>query len=163
MADEEKPQEVQSIDLKKDVQLNVERIMRLIPHRYPMLLVDRLINIKEDSATGIKNVTINEPFFQGHFPAQPVMPGVLLIETMAQTAGVLVMHNLGEEADGKVVYFMGVDEARFRKPVVPGDSLRVHVVKDRNRGRVWKFSAHIMVEEALVAEAKFSAMIVDIN
>lgn len=151
-----------SLDLKKDLQLNVERIMRLIPHRYPMLLVDRLINIKEDSATGIKNVTINEPFFQGHFPAQPVMPGVLLIETMAQTAGVLVMHNLGEEADGKVVYFMGVDEARFRKPVVPGDSLRVHVVKDRNRGRVWKFSARVMVEETLVAEATFSAMIVDI-
>lgn len=153
----------QSIDLQKDTQLNVERIMRLIPHRYPMLLVDRLIDIKQDSATGIKNVTINEPFFQGHFPAQPVMPGVLLIESMAQTAGVLVMHTLGEEADGKVVYFMGIDEARFRKPVTPGDTLRIYVVKERNRGRVWKFSAQIKVDDVLVAEGTFSAMIVDIQ
>ena len=152
-----------SIDLKNNSTLSVERIMKLIPHRYPMLLIDRLVDIKEGEATGIKNVTINEPFFQGHFPARPVMPGVLLIEAMAQTAGVLVMHHLGEEADGKVVYFMSVEEARFRRPVVPGDSLRIHVTKERNRARVWKFSAKVMVEQKLVAEGKFSAMILDIK
>lgn len=152
-----------SIDLKNNATLSVERIMKLIPHRYPMLLIDRLVDIKPGEATGIKNVTINEPFFQGHFPARPVMPGVLLIEAMAQTAGVLVMHQLGEEADGKVVYFMSVEEARFRRPVVPGDSLRIHVTKERNRARVWKFSAKVMVEQKLVAEGTFSAMIVDIK
>ena len=116
---------------------DIKRILQLIPHRYPMLMVDRVTEMKLDSsAVGIKNVSINEPFFQGHFPSEPVMPGVLIIEAMAQTAAVLVMSSLGQEADGKLVYFMSVDNARFRRPVFPGDCLHVHVTKQRNRGNV---------------------------
>ena len=113
------------------VSIDIERIMRLIPHRYPFLMIDRVIDVKPNtSATGIKNVSINEPHFQGHFPQKPVMPGVLIIEAMAQTAGVLVVHSLGAEAEGKLVYFMTIDNARFRRPVVPGDQLHIHVVHD---------------------------------
>jgi len=139
---------------------DILRIMEMIPHRYPMLMVDRVVDIVRDqSATGIKNVTINEPQFRGHFPNHPVMPGVMIVESMAQTAAVLVVHTLGPEAEGKLVYFMSIDGARFRQPVVPGDSMRVHVAKVRNRGPVWKFKAAAKVEGKVVAEAEFAAMI----
>jgi 3-hydroxyacyl-[acyl-carrier-protein] dehydratase len=143
-------------------EIGIERIMRMIPHRYPFLLIDKVVDVHPDKdAAGVKNVTINEPFFAGHFPQRPVMPGVLIIESMAQTAAVLVVQTLGEKAEGKLVYFMSVDNARFRKPVVPGDRLRVHVTKQRNRGSVWKFTGEAFVENKLVAEATFAAMILD--
>jgi len=142
--------------------LDVLGIMKLIPHRYPFLMIDRVIDIEPDhSAIGIKNVSINENFFQGHFPRQPVMPGVLIIEAMAQTAAVLVVRTLGPEADGKLVYFMTVDQGRFRRPVVPGDQLHIHVSKIRNRRNVWKFQGQAKVDGGLVAQAVFSAMILD--
>ena len=142
--------------------IDVNRIMEMIPHRYPLLLIDRVENIQHDlSAVGIKNVTFNEPHFAGHFPSRPIMPGVLIIEAMAQTSAVLVVSTLGKEAEGKLVYFMSIDEAKFRKPVVPGDRLELHVVKDRSRGNVWKFKGEAKVDGQKVAEATFSAMIVD--
>jgi 3-hydroxyacyl-[acyl-carrier-protein] dehydratase len=142
--------------------VDIAGVMQMIPHRYPFLLVDRVIEISADrSAIGIKNVTINEAFFQGHFPSNPVMPGVLIIEAMAQTAAVLVVHSLGPSAAGKLVYFMSIENARFRKPVTPGDQLRIHVNKDRSRGNVWKFSAEAKVEGRLVAEATYAAMLMD--
>ena len=148
------PPSVSTIDLL--------RIMEMIPHRYPFLMIDRVIDVVRDvSAVGIKNVTVNEPHFQGHFPSRPIMPGVLIVEAMAQTAGVLVVHTLGPESEGKLVYFMTIDDARFRKPVTPGDTLHIHVLKQRSRGNVWKFKGEARVEGALVAEATFSAMIVD--
>ena len=141
---------------------DIKRILQLIPHRYPMLMVDRVTDLQLDrSATGIKNVSINEPFFQGHFPAEPVMPGVLIIEAMAQTAAVLVMSSLGQEADGKLVYFMSIDGVRFRRPVFPGDRLELHVEKVQSRASVWKFSGKAMVEGKVAAEATFAAMIRD--
>ena len=141
--------------------LDVNRIRELIPHRYPFLMIDKLVDVIPDvRATGIKNVTINEPYFQGHFPNRPIMPGVLIIEAMAQTAGVLVMETIGAEAEGSLVYFLSVDSARFRKPVTPGDRLHVRVEKIRNRGDVWKFKGEAKVEGTLMAEAVFSAMIV---
>jgi 3-hydroxyacyl-[acyl-carrier-protein] dehydratase len=143
-------------------ELDIERIKAMIPHRFPMLMIDKVIDvIANTSATGVKNVTVNEPFFQGHFPARPVMPGVLIIEAMAQTAAVLVVHSLGPSAEGKLVYFMSVDDARFRKPVVPGDTILIHVAKERHRGNVWKFNARAMVKDTLVAEATYAAMILD--
>ncbi|MGD9650643.1 MAG: 3-hydroxyacyl-ACP dehydratase FabZ [Dongiaceae bacterium] len=142
--------------------LDVNRIKEMIPHRYPMLMIDRVLDlVPGESAIGIKNVTANEPFFQGHFPQRPVMPGVLIIEAMAQTAAVLVVHTLGKQAEGKLVYFMTVDEARFRKPVAPGDQLKVHVQKERSRGNVWRFKGEAKVGVVLVAEAIYSAMILD--
>ncbi|MBR9970627.1 3-hydroxyacyl-ACP dehydratase FabZ [Magnetospirillum sulfuroxidans] len=142
--------------------IDINRIMEMIPHRYPFLMVDKVIGIIPNvSAIGIKNVTINEPFFQGHFPQRPVMPGVLIIESMAQTAAVLVVETLGPSAEGKLVYFMSVDSARFRKPVGPGDQLSVHVFKERSRGNVWKFRAEAKVGETLMAEATYAAMILD--
>ena len=141
---------------------DIMSVMRMIPHRYPFLMIDRVVDIQLDrSAVGIKNVSINEPHFQGHFPRQPVMPGVLIIESMAQTAAVLVVETLEGAAAGKLVYFMTVEGARVRKPVVPGDQLRVHVTKVKNRGPVWKFSGEAKVEGTLVAEATFTAMIMD--
>lgn len=141
---------------------DVLRIMEMIPHRYPFLLVDRVVDIRRDeSCVGIKNVSINEAHFLGHFPRQPVMPGVLIVEAMAQTAAVLVVETLGPASAGKLVYFMSVDNARFRKPVVPGDQLRIHVAKERNRGAVWKFTGEAKVDGTLVAEATFAAMIRD--
>jgi len=141
---------------------DIADIMGLIPHRYPFLLVDKLIDMDEDqSAIGIKNVTVNEPYFQGHFPGNPVMPGVLLIEGMAQTAAVLCLRFLNEFKSPPLIYFMGIDKARFRRPVVPGDTLHYHVEKKRNRGRVWRFRAHAAVDGESVAEAEFSAVIVD--
>ncbi|MDP7650209.1 MAG: 3-hydroxyacyl-ACP dehydratase FabZ [Rhodospirillales bacterium] len=142
--------------------IEIGRIMEMIPHRYPFLMIDRIIETVPDSnATAVKNVTIDEPFFQGHFPNHPVMPGVLIIESMAQTAAVLVVHTLGEKSEGKLVYFTSIETARFRKPVTPGDSLRIHVQKERNRGGLWKFSGKAMVDGNIVAEATFSAMILD--
>ncbi len=142
--------------------IDILRIMEMIPHRYPFLMIDRVEDIIPDvSAVGIKNVTINEPFFQGHFPRRPVMPGVLIIESMAQTAAVLVVQTLGQESEGKLVYFMTVDNARFRKPVMPGDTLHVHVYKERNRRNVWKFRGEAKVNGTLVAEAVYAAMILD--
>lgn len=141
---------------------DIMRVMHMIPHRYPFLMVDRVVDIRKDiGAVGIKNVSINEPYFTGHFPRQPVMPGVLIIESMAQTAAVLVVETLEGEAAGKLVYFMTVDEARFRRPVFPGDCVRVHVDKLRNRGNVWKFKGEAKVDGVLVAQATFSAMIRD--
>ncbi len=141
--------------------LDVIRIKELIPHRYPFLMIDKLVDVVPDvRATGIKNVTINEPYFQGHFPNRPIMPGVLIVEAMAQTAGVLVMETIGAEAEGSLVYFLSVDSARFRKPVTPGDMLHVRVEKIRHRGDVWKFKGEAKVEGTLMAEAVFSAMIV---
>jgi 3-hydroxyacyl-[acyl-carrier-protein] dehydratase len=142
------------------VELDIQRIMEMIPHRYPFLMIDRLVDVvANERATGIKNVSINEPHFQGHFPSRPVMPGVLIIEAMAQTAAVLVVHTLGPEAEGKLVYFMSVDYARFRRPVVPGDCLHVRVTKQRHRGNVWKFEGRAEVQGQLMAEAVFAAMI----
>ena len=142
--------------------LDIARIMEAIPHRFPFLLVDRVVDlIPGTSATGIKNVSINEHVFQGHFPGHPIFPGVMIIESMAQTAGVLVVETLGESARGKLVYFMSVEGAKFRKPVVPGDQMRVHVTRERQRGNVWKFSAQAKVDGVVVAEATFAAMILD--
>ncbi len=141
---------------------NILRIMEMIPHRYPFLLIDRVDQIVVgETAVGIKAVSINESYFQGHFPREPVMPGVLIIEAMAQTAAVLVVSTLGEEAEGKLVYFMTVDHARFRRPVVPGDLMSIHVTKLQNRRNVWKFRAEARVNDAIAAEATYAAMILD--
>lgn len=138
--------------------LDILQIMRLLPHRYPFLLIDKVIDIDGDnSAVGIKNVTINEPHFPGHFPAQPVMPGVLIVEAMAQTAGAICLHNQAHGAPS-LVYFMTIDGAKFRKPVVPGDCLELHVKKLKKRGNIWRFACEAKVAGVLVAEAEISAM-----
>jgi 3-hydroxyacyl-[acyl-carrier-protein] dehydratase len=142
--------------------LDITQLMKMLPHRYPMLMIDRLEEIVGDhSAVGIKNVTVNEPCFQGHFPSRPIMPGVLIIESMAQTAAALVVYSMGGSAEGHLVYFMSIDNARFRKLVMPGDTLRVHVQRLRKRGNVWKFKGEARVGGALCAEAVYTAMIVD--
>ncbi|KAB2835700.1 MAG: 3-hydroxyacyl-ACP dehydratase FabZ [Caedimonadaceae bacterium] len=144
--------------------INIDEIQRLIPHRYPMLMIDRIEDINEDLfAVGIKNVTINESFFQGHFPNNPVMPGVLIVEAMAQTAGVLVSHFLNSANKSKIVYFMAIENARFRKPVLPGHTLQLHVKKIQNRRQVWKYSGQAFVDGQLHAEAEFTAMIAETN
>ena len=141
---------------------DIARILKLLPHRYPFLMIDRIIDIDADnSATGVKNVTINEPFFQGHFPNFPIMPGVLLVEGMAQTAGAICVAALGETYQPQIVYFMGIDKAKFRRPVVPGDTVHYHVRKIRNRGPVWRFHCEAKVNGTLVAEGEISAMIAD--
>ena len=141
---------------------DIERVMELIPHRYPFLMIDRVEEILPGvSCIGIKNVTIGEPHFQGHFPVRPVMPGVLIIEAMAQTAAALVVETLGKTAMGKLVYFMAIESARFRQPVVPGDVLRLYVSKQRSRGPVWKFCGVAKVGETVVAEATYTAMIME--
>ena len=151
-----------SIAELNDIEIDVNRIKELIPHRYPFLLIDGIKTlVPNESAVGIKNVSVNEPFFEGHFPDRPVMPGVLIVESMAQTAGCLVVATLGKKSEGKLVYFMTIENARFRKPVIPGDQLIIKVEKLRSRGNVYKFSGKAYVHEALVAEANFSAMIVD--
>ena len=147
---------------EQTLQIDIQRIMELIPHRHPFLMIDRVIDVvANERATGIKNVSINEHYFQGHFPSRPVMPGVLIIEAMAQTAAVLVVHTLGPQAEGKLVYFMSVDNARFRRPVFPGDVLHVHVMKQRHRANVWKFEGRAEVRGQLMAEAVFAAMIMN--
>ncbi len=142
--------------------IDINRIIELIPHRYPFLLVDRVEDVVAgESAVGIKNVTINEPFFQGHFPGRPVMPGVLIVEAMAQTAAVLVVNTLGEKTEGKLAYFMTIENARFRHPVEPGDQLRLVCTKLKQSASVWKFSGEARVGDKVVAEATYSAMIMD--
>jgi 3-hydroxyacyl-[acyl-carrier-protein] dehydratase len=142
--------------------IDIHRIMHDIPHRYPFLMLDRVVDVVLNaSAVGVKNVSVNESFFAGHFPNHPVMPGVLIIEAMAQTAAVLVVETLGADAAGKLVYFMSIEGAKFRRPVVPGDQLRIHIVKERSRGNVWKFHAIARVDGVTVAEATYAAMIMD--
>ena len=144
------------------MEIDINRIKEMIQHRYPFLLIDGIQTLTpNESAIGIKNVSVNEPFFEGHFPDRPVMPGVLIIESMAQTAGCLVVVSLGKESEGKLVYFMTIENARFRKPVGPGDRMVINVQKLRSRGSVFKFSGKAFVGEVLAAEATFSAMIVD--
>jgi 3-hydroxyacyl-[acyl-carrier-protein] dehydratase len=144
------------------VEIDRDRIMEMIPHRPPFLMIDKVVDaMANERGTGIKDVSADEYYFKGHFPARPVMPGVLIIEAMAQTAAVLVVHTLGRKAEGKLVYFMSIDEARFRRPVVPGDRLLVHVAKQRNRRNVWRFEGRAEVRGQLAAEAVFAAMILD--
>jgi len=141
---------------------DIARIMKLLPHRYPFLLIDKMIDMDgEDSGTAIKNVTINEQFFQGHFPGKPVMPGVLLVEAMAQTAGALVLNHLGDAHAGKLVFFMSIDKARFRKPVLPGDVVHFHVKLSTKRAPVWKYWAEAHVDGKKVAEAEIGAMLMN--
>ncbi len=147
---------------KQDAKVDIISVMEMIPHRYPILLVDRILEfVPGERAVGLKNVTFNEPHFQGHFPGWPVMPGVLIVEAMAQTSACLVVKTLGDEAKGKVVYFMSIEEAKFRKPVTPGDVMHIHVEKIQNRRNVWKFNGKATVDGQVCAEAVFSAMIMD--
>ena len=143
-----------------DSVVDVEGIKRLLPHRAPFLFVERLSDIVPyESAIGHKAVSYNEPYFQGHFPNHAVMPGVLIVEALAQTAGALVVHSLGLSSESMLVYFMTIEKARFRKPVRPGDMLRMHVKALRRRGQVWRFSGEAYVGDTLCAEAEYSAMI----
>ncbi len=143
-------------------EVDIERVMEMIPHRYPFLMIDRVTDIiAGKSAIGIKSVSANEPHFQGHFPRRKVMPGVLIIEAMAQTAAVLVVETLGPEAEGKLVYFLSVDNAMFRKPVVPVDTLHIHLVTRQQRGAVWKFDCEARVDGVLMSGATIAAMILD--
>jgi 3-hydroxyacyl-[acyl-carrier-protein] dehydratase len=140
--------------------MDIREIQKFLPHRYPFLLVDKIIELEPKiKAVGIKNVTINEEFFQGHFPGQPIMPGVLIIEALAQVAGVLAFHS--GATPSKSVYFMSIEKAKFRRPVVPGDQLKLEVSILQYRGNVWKFSGSAVVEEKIVAEAEFTAMVTD--
>jgi beta-hydroxyacyl-ACP dehydratase FabZ len=142
------------------VMIDVREIMQIMPHRYPFLLVDRIESLKEgEEIVGIKNVTINEPFFAGHFPGNPIMPGVLIIEAMAQVGGILAFHSSPKEWAGSLVYFMGIDKVRFRKPVVPGDQLRLKLTTIRQKQRVFKMRGEAYVEDTLVAEAELMAAI----
>ena len=142
--------------------LDINRIMKLLPHRYPFLLIDKMYDVNgEDSGSAIKNVTMNEPYFQGHFPSSPVMPGVLLVEAMAQTAGAMVLENQGDQDAGKLVFFMSIDKARFRRPVVPGDQVHFHAKLMQKRPPVWKYSVEAHVDGKKVAEAEIGAMMMD--
>ena len=145
-----------------DTIIDIEKIVEMIPHRYPFLMIDRVTDlVPEESAVGHKNVTINEPHFQGHFPSKPIMPGVLIVEAMAQTSAVLVVHTLGGDTEGKLVYFMSVENAKFRRPVQPGDVLKIYVNTKQHRKAVWKFDGVAKVDGQVVAEATFTAMIMD--
>ena len=146
----------------KTPQIDINRIMEMIPHRYPILLVDRILEVEPgERAVALKNVSMNEPHFQGHFPNFPVMPGVLIVEAMAQTSAIVCVESLGKAAEGKVVFFMTIDNARFRKPVTPGDSMIIEVEKIRARANVWKFKGVATVDGQVCAEATFGAMITD--
>ncbi len=135
-------------------------IQRILPHRYPFLLVDKVVDIDgEKSATGIKNVTYNEPHFQGHFPGTPIMPGVTIIEAMAQTAAVLVGIHMGLVDKDFLIYFINIDSAKFRRMVVPGDVLKLHVTTKRSGGKIWKFESRAEVDGELAAQANFTAML----
>jgi 3-hydroxyacyl-[acyl-carrier-protein] dehydratase len=140
--------------------VDIVRLLELLPHRYPFLMVDRIIDIKGDeSAVGIKNVTFNEPQFTGHFPNQPVMPGVLLVEAMAQTAGAICVLSAGSKPP-RLVYFMTIDDCKFRKPVTPGDQVRLQLTKLKSRRNMWWYKGEAVVDGTLVAEAVLSAMLV---
>ena len=140
--------------------IDVREIMEIIPHRYPFLLVDRIESMEEGKEiVGIKNVSINEPFFVGHFPGNPIMPGVLIVEAMAQVGGILAFHSSPKEWAGSLVYFMGIDKVRFRKPVVPGDQLRLKLTTIRQKKRIFKMRGEAYVEDTLVAEAELMAAI----
>jgi 3-hydroxyacyl-[acyl-carrier-protein] dehydratase len=140
--------------------MDIKEIRQLLPHRYPFLLVDRIIEIIPGvKAIGIKNLTINEEFFQGHFPGNPIMPGVLIVEALAQVAGLLSFRS-GASA-GQLVYFLSIEKAKFRKPVVPGDQLKLEVAIVQQRSNVWKFSGNALVEDKIAAEADFTAMVID--
>lgn len=142
--------------------IEVQDIAAMIPHRYPFLLVDRILEcVPGESAIGLKNVTMNEPHFMGHFPDHPIMPGVLIVEAMAQTAAIVCVKSFEDQTQQKLVYFMTIESARFRKPVVPGDSVHIHVEKIQNRSSVWKFRGEARVNGKVHAEAVFSAMIAD--
>ena len=142
--------------------INIDQIKKMIPHRAPILLIDRVEDVVLDSeATGIKAVSGNEPYFAGHFPDFPVMPGVLIVEALAQTAAVLVAATMPDLAQGKLVFFTTIEKARFRQPVRPGDVIKLHAVKNTNKGPLWKFTGKAAVDGKLVAEADFGAMIVD--
>jgi 3-hydroxyacyl-[acyl-carrier-protein] dehydratase len=142
--------------------VDVPGIKQLLPHRYPFLMIDRIVDItKEGGATGIKNVTNNEPYFEGHFPAMPVMPGVLIVEAMAQTAAAYTVITDDLDTEGKVVLFMGIDRAKFRRPVVPGDQLKLHVSIQTRRPPVWKYEGRATVDGQTVAEAEFKAMLTE--
>lgn len=148
----------------KGINIDLSEIQNLIPHRYPFLLIDKVTDVHlGESAVGVKNVSLNEWFFQGHFPEHPIMPGVLIIEALAQTAATLVMKTLtvqnGGEKPGNLVYFMSIDEAKFRRPVVPGDVLHLKVVKEKARGHIWKFKGEAWVANELADQATFTAMI----
>lgn len=140
--------------------MDIKEIQKLLPHRYPFLLVDRITHIDPGvKAIGIKNVTMNEEFFIGHFPDNPIMPGVLIIEAMAQVAGILAFQSGAQK--GNSVYFLSIEKAKFRKPVIPGDQLRMEITILQHRGNVWKFSGLTYVEEKIAAEAEFTAMVID--
>ena len=142
--------------------IDIMKLMKLLPHRYPFLLVDKIINVRGDeSGVGIKNVTFNEPQFAGHFPEQPIMPGVLMIEGMAQTAGAMCVAARAGSTRLKAVYFMTIDKVKFRKPVVPGDTVEYHMVRTRRRNNMWWFRGEAIVDGQKVAEAEVSAMLVD--
>ena len=141
--------------------INTKKLMDMLPHRYPMLLVDFLEKVDVNkSAIGVKNVSIGEPFFEGHFPGNPIMPGVLIVEAMAQTAGALVVESLSLHGSGSLVYFMSIEKAKFRKLVLPGDILKLHVEVVKARTKVWKFEGQARVKDELVAESEFTAMMV---
>jgi len=143
--------------------LEIQRILELLPHRYPFLLIDKIIEMRGDeSCIGIKNVSINEPQFQGHFPSRPVFPGVLILEGMAQAGGVIVIANRPSDAPPALVYFLTVDEAKFRRPVGPGDVIRYHMTKLTQRRSMWWYRGEARVDGELVAEAKLGAMIQDL-
>ncbi len=147
-------------DNKKNASIEIQEIINLLPHRYPFLLVDRILEVEaQKRIVGIKNVTFNEPFFQGHFPGRPIMPGVLIVEAMAQTGGVLAFLSLPEEERGREVFFGGIDKVRFRRPVVPGDQMRMEVEVIRQRKLVWGLSGKTFVGEHLVCEAELLAML----
>ena len=140
------------------MELRVEQILSILPHRYPFLLVDRIIEMEDERIVGIKNVTVNEPFFQGHFPGAPIMPGVLILEAMAQVGGCL-MYNLQEEIKGKLIYFLGIDNARFRRMVTPGDQLVMEVKVLKRRKNTAKLEAFARVDGNVVTEAQFLSMV----
>ena len=152
-------QQAPTFYITKDPVYDVNQIMKILPHRYPFLRIDKIIELNEETVVGVKNVTFNEPIFQGHFPGNPIFPGVLIIEGMAQTAGAICTRATGKGVP-QLVYFMTIDNAKFRKPVVPGDRLEYHVTQTKKRGNIWKFDCVAKVDDAKVAEASVSAMLV---
>ena len=141
-----------------------QEVMKLIPHRYPFLLLDRIVEYDSEKLIAIKNVTINEPFFQGHFPDRPIMPGVMIIEAMAQAASCLVvLENEDSRSDNLSVFLMKIDKARFRKPITPGDQIKIEVVKEKSRGDIWQFYGKSFVEDNLACESSFAAMVVRLD